>query len=744
MSEIITKVTIDTSASVNNIEALTTSIEENKQSQRDLNKELKSLGDRTEENALQYDALSEELAVNRSITQDMNSERRRSIKNLEVEKGSLADLKMQLREAGQERENVNLTTAEGSAEAERLDAVMLGLTDTIGGHEQASGNFTRSVGNYATAFDGATESVASMNPAAGKAVQGIKGMGTAFKAMLANPVVLVIAGIVLVFQSMVSWMQRTEEGQEELASITAKLSSYFETFMDVVSALGKYVFSVFVPIVKLLITNFTALFHATVGVFQAMSFQFEEAGKSFGKSADAIVESVDNIKDGFNAATDNFSTMTSEMSKAGQGMEEVSQKAQQLAHDQAELNKAIRENTVVEGQRKLAIAEQVLISRDQTKSIAERMAAVEKANELELDVMENKKAILEEELRIAEVADSLHDSTLEDKQAVADAERKLLDFQTMSIGRQRELLNRKITLQNEEASANKKIADDQKKADDKQKAIDEEKKAEDQAKKDQDAIDAEEKRLKEINDLNALNDFKALQRANALEDEQAQADAMIEIEKTKLARLLENQALSDSERELLLLESEQRQVEIQKNADDQVAANDKAHKAEAKKDDEKTASDRQKNTQIYLQSSEQLYSLLSQHANKHSVGMKVLGVANATVNTFVAANAALAQTTGGIGVKLAAFGIAIATGLGAVASIIGTNASTDGTDSGGGPAPSVDTGGGGSVDTSQVDNQISQEEALQGAFESVNFQVSVNEINDAQDQVSVVESETTF
>ena len=51
---IITKVTIDTESAQNSIDDLTSSIEKNKQEQRDLKREMKELGDRTEENATHW------------------------------------------------------------------------------------------------------------------------------------------------------------------------------------------------------------------------------------------------------------------------------------------------------------------------------------------------------------------------------------------------------------------------------------------------------------------------------------------------------------------------------------------------------------------------------------------------------------------------------------------------------------------------------------------------------------------
>jgi hypothetical protein len=742
---IITKVTIDTESAQNSIDDLTSSIEKNRQEQRDLKREMKELGDRTEENALQYDALSEELVVNQSITQDMNKERRQSIQALGVEKGSLADLKIQLRENGKERENINLTTKDGAEQAEKLNAEMLELTELISDQEQASGNFTRSVGNYATAFDEMEESVSAVSPALGKTVGGLKAVGLQMKALLANPLVLMLAALVLVFQSMVTWMERTEEGQEELAAMTAQLSSYFETFLDIVSAVGKYLFSVFIPIVKLLINNFKALYFAGKAVNDVLSGDFDEATKSFEKASKATVESIDNIVEATENAIGNFSTMASEIITAGEAMEGNSQIAKQLARDQADLNKEIRQNTVVESARKLAIAQQTILSRDQTKSIDERRSAVKIANDLELQVLASKKAILEEELRIATVEDSLHDSKFEQKQAIADATAKLIDFETMSVGRQRELLNRKITLDNEEKALNdKNEAEAQKKRDDAKKKEDDAAEAEKKRKE-----DAEVQRLKELDDLNALNNYKALQKANEITDEMAHAEALVEIEKTKLDQLLADKNLSNDERELATLQSEEAQKAIIKKAEDDIS---KIRETKAKEEIKRTEDEskaRQQAIQGYLQASQNMYDLISQYADEHSIAMKIIAIANATVNTWLGVTQALAS--GPPPLSFAMAGVALASGLAAVANIVKTKKGSSPT---GGSVPSsggaggsgnrVDVGAGGRVDNSDVDNQLSQEDALRGAFESMNLSVSVSEITDAQNNIDVAEAQGTL
>ena len=48
------------------------------------------------------------------------------------------------------------------------------------------------------------------------------------------------------------------------------------------------------------------------------------------------------------------------------------------------------------------------------------------------------------------------------------------------------------------------------------------------------------------------------------------------------------------------------------------------------------------------------------------------------------------------------------------------------------------------VDTSNVDNQVNQQEALLAALESQRYEVSVTEINDVQNAVSVSESDSTI
>lgn len=77
------------------------------------------------------------------------------------------------------------------------------------------------------------------------AVDGLQGMTGAAKAFIATPLGAVLAGLILAWQALSSWMERSEEGQLALAKITGYLSGVMEVLKDVVSSVGKFIYKAF-------------------------------------------------------------------------------------------------------------------------------------------------------------------------------------------------------------------------------------------------------------------------------------------------------------------------------------------------------------------------------------------------------------------------------------------------------------------------------------------------------------------
>lgn len=69
----------------------------------------------------------------------------------------------------------------------------------------------------------------------GNAIQGIQGLGTAFKALMANPIGALIAVLVGVFTALRSALDKTEAGMDAIARITAIFGAIINPIINAIS-----------------------------------------------------------------------------------------------------------------------------------------------------------------------------------------------------------------------------------------------------------------------------------------------------------------------------------------------------------------------------------------------------------------------------------------------------------------------------------------------------------------------------
>lgn len=742
---IITRVEFKTEKGQANLQKLTGEIEDNNLAVKRLQRQNKNLERQGERSGDKFKENANAIALLKAETTQLNAARRRSINTLNAEEGSMAEMKAQLAENAAAREDVNLQTAAGREEAEALNEEMLELTETLKEQEEAGGSFGRSVGNYAKGFEEAGEQVTAMSPALGSMAGGVGKVTAAFNLMLANPILLFLAAIVLAGAAMLSWMSRSEEGQEEMAAATAKVSAFFESFLDIVGALGKFMFTVIVPVLKLVVTNFMALFHAGQAVSRFFKGDFKGASESFNKSLDDLAKNVEIVTEAVDDVTEGFNEMTESMKETIETANEKSLSMQQLARDEFALGKATRENNVAEGARRLVIANALKDSRDLSRSVDQRLNDLAKATFFEQTNLDRRKALLEEELRIIKTRDAAYLSTAEGRKEVTDAERRLLDFQTQSVQKQEGIARREITLIREKEREEKMAFDAvQKRINDRAKARAEAaalKKEQEEEEAEIERIAEEERVAREKQAALDLELFRKERDALEIEDELLKADALIEIERFKLEQLLLNKELNDDERLLLAERTSLAMQKIEQKAINAVAkmeANAQKQKNAAAAAERKQRVD---NINHYLSASDSLYSILSDQLGANADETKAVGIANALVNTYVGATAALALP---YPASLAAFASVLATGLATVSKITSGNSGVnDGVSSSVVPT-TIDSNSGASGDTGFIDNQTNQDEILANALGSINLNVSVEEITDTQDAVTAAEAESTL
>ena len=282
--------------------------------------------------------------------------------------------------------------------------------------------------------------------------QGVASLSQGFKAMLANPVVLVIAGIVAGLAALYKAFTRSEDGANKMAIAFAYLeglliplikgaetlaTTLYDAFSNPQEALDSFVkgvegfFDGFIKSIGFLGTAIKKLFEGDFdAAIEASKKAFEPVVKVFKEAAKAV---------------DEYAVAADKMGKANSSLVEGEK---QLAAEQ-------RQNTVSLAQQ-LKEREKLMNVRDnELLSIDERIAANEELNKIELKQATESERIAQKAVDLAAERIRLHGKTTENLDALANAETELANIQADSLGRQNEFILNRQGLQREAAEYSK-------------------------------------------------------------------------------------------------------------------------------------------------------------------------------------------------------------------------------------------------------------------------------------------------
>lgn len=635
--------------------------------------------------------------------------------------------------------------------------------------------------------------LSSMPGPLGAVGKGVKALNTAFKALLANPILLAITAIVGAITALGKAFFSTKEGGEALDRFMAGFSAVMDVFRDVLVDIGGKLMSIFKDPKQALIDFGTAIkeniinrfegileFIPAVGtaVKQLFERDFEGAAKT---AADAVLK----VTTGVENATD-------KMAAAGSAVKGVMDEAAQEAARAAELTGILqkltdqeRELNVERANQNALIAEAKLKVDDETLSIEERQAALKQASEAEQALLDETLRIEEERLAAMQELADMSDSDQETLDALADQEIKLASLREQSTNKQIQLSRRMQSLDNE-AAADKKANDEAQAARDKEAA---DKKAE-QAAADQAARDAQLKAEADLKrELLLLNETDSEREKRIIEetyaarlkaagdnvelikqveaqyqaDKQALAQSEIDAEIAKQQSIQEivngyiekeyenqykkaqDQLLMEEEAAIKRLEQEGATAEqIQRVREEFANKNKKLMEDEAEY--KKKLDQQELNAKLdVLESS---FNAIANIVGEQSAVGKAAAVASATINTYQAATNALANTPAPPPFPQIAAGVAIASGLLNVKKILQTKTpGNQGGSGGGGSLPSASAAsmtpnlsynfnqaGGPTIGLGQ--NSIGQGPQN----EPVKAYVLVNDVNNAQQANSQIEN----
>lgn len=405
-----------------------------------LKEQQKQLNDSYKKGAIDADTYAKQQTKIKSEITGVNKNLREANKSIQQNKtvvdaanGSNDQLRARLALLTKQYNALSKEERENSKTGQQLQATIKGISDKLKANEKAVGDNRRNVGNYESALKGVAGQLNVMGVNLGSLAQqlstykeGVVGMAAATKASAGATgglsgalqilkVALISTGIgaiVVALGSMVTFLTQTKRGSELLAQAMASVGAAISVVTDRISAIGEAVTNVF-------------------------------TGKG------SIADVVGTTKEAFTGLTDEIVAET----KAAAGLEKQMQK----------LRDRERELTVSIADRKAEVAELQLIAEDETKSFEERQAAIEKANKIQADQMEQQLELQRERVRITEEQLALGENLEEDEQKLAEERAKLGEIEAANLKKLRTLKAKENSIARQIAAETTKRANEQRK-----------------------------------------------------------------------------------------------------------------------------------------------------------------------------------------------------------------------------------------------------------------------------------------
>lgn len=306
--------------------------------------------------------------------------------------------------------------------------------------------------------------ISDMSDAIGKiggpiqgAIDGVKNLGSTLKALMANPIVLLIGAIVASLTALYKAFTSTKEGGEKMQQIFAGLGAVMNVLRDVAVKVTenlidmfsnpKQALTDFAKLVKENIINrFNGLLELVPQLGKAIGLLFEgkfaESGKVALNAVSKVTLGVENmtskIQSGINAVGD----LVNEMAKDAKATAEIEKRLQKLAD-------AERQLTIDKAKQQKQIEANRAIAEDENKSLEERRQALDKAISAEQQLLKRETNIAQQRYSLIKQKNKLTAQTAEGVQAEADALTHMYELQNQlaNKSRERKLADRDLAIQ---------------------------------------------------------------------------------------------------------------------------------------------------------------------------------------------------------------------------------------------------------------------------------------------------------
>lgn len=210
------------------------------------------------ENQKQIEAINAEMQQEKNTVRELAKEVQNGLKQDKEKEGSLRGLRAELSNVTKEYDALSRTEREGAKGKEYADKINR-ITTELKEAEAATQRYYRNVGNYENAITNAlganSKWFTSLQAIAGGmqggfknavtvAGQAVAGFGKQLLALLANPIVAIIAGIAAAFKLLSDAIKNNEENMDRWKVVTAPLGRIFELISNKLQQLAGVILSV--------------------------------------------------------------------------------------------------------------------------------------------------------------------------------------------------------------------------------------------------------------------------------------------------------------------------------------------------------------------------------------------------------------------------------------------------------------------------------------------------------------------
>lgn len=291
-----------------------------------------------------------------------------------------------------EQKNLNISTEEGKKKWIEYSTQINAINDKLKGLDATNGVFSRNVGDYANQF---SAGLSSMGVSCGALTKGLGLVNGAMKTLAANPLMAVIAATVVLLKKFADSLKNNEKAMNSLSKSLAPFKGLLNELDNVLGIVGN---------------GFAWLVDKIMIAVNAIAGFYDKAYRT-----------VADILDFFGA---DWAANT--INKTLDSLEKYANAAEDIVNREIELQQLRRKNIIENSELELEASKARADANDkENKSAEERLAAIKKYNEIQLQLVANKQNEAEKELELLELQAAQSENSKEDNDRLAEAKAKV-------------------------------------------------------------------------------------------------------------------------------------------------------------------------------------------------------------------------------------------------------------------------------------------------------------------------------